>query len=56
MLAGSAAVATGALLGTSEAQAHPRTGAKPKPTVGRVPVRTARSTTDLLCWSAGDDT
>ncbi|GII32451.1 alpha/beta fold hydrolase [Planotetraspora mira] len=33
VLAGSAAVATGALLGTSEAQALPRTGAKPKPTV-----------------------
>ncbi|MBP2704336.1 alpha/beta fold hydrolase [Microbispora sp. RL4-1S] len=33
VLAGSAAVATGALLGTSEVQAHPRTGAKPKPTV-----------------------
>ncbi|MFG1958380.1 alpha/beta fold hydrolase [Nonomuraea sp. NPDC049028] len=33
VLAGSAAVATGALLGTSEAQAQPRPGAKPKPTV-----------------------
>ncbi|WP_214325388.1 alpha/beta fold hydrolase [Nonomuraea sediminis] len=33
VLAGSAAVATSALLGTSEAQAHSRTEAKPKPTV-----------------------
>ncbi|MFG1705657.1 alpha/beta fold hydrolase [Nonomuraea sp. M3C6] len=33
VLAGSAAVATSALLGTSEAQAHPRPEAKPKPTV-----------------------
>ncbi|MGJ6962144.1 alpha/beta fold hydrolase [Streptosporangium sp. G11] len=33
MLAGSAAVATSALLGTSQAQAHPRPGARPKPTV-----------------------
>ncbi|GAA1018626.1 alpha/beta hydrolase [Acrocarpospora pleiomorpha] len=33
VLAGSAAVATGVLLGTSEALAHPRPGAKPKPTV-----------------------
>jgi pimeloyl-ACP methyl ester carboxylesterase len=33
VLAGSAAVATSALLGTSEAQAHPRPEAEPKPTV-----------------------
>ncbi|GES11147.1 alpha/beta hydrolase [Acrocarpospora macrocephala] len=33
VLAGSAAVATSAVLGTSEAQAHPRPGNKPKPTV-----------------------
>ncbi|GIH29043.1 alpha/beta hydrolase [Acrocarpospora phusangensis] len=33
MLAGSAAVAAGALVGTSEAQARPRPEAKPKPTV-----------------------